>query len=149
MPPGFLGDLVTTVQSPSLVLRTGSGGLAPRVTQQMQALVYQLNRKLQVGFIDANLRYVHLILHGGNASFLGKHIDVLGLDSMERAAERAAAERARRARSAASSASRASALAQTGNALQATAHPIAARAAEAEGPHRGCSPRRCSRTASR
>ena len=29
------------------MLRTVSGGLAPRVTQQVQSLVYQLNRKLQ------------------------------------------------------------------------------------------------------
>ena len=62
VPPGFLSQLVTTVQSPKLILRTTNGGLAPRVTQQMQALVYRLNRKLQVGFIDANLRYVNLIL---------------------------------------------------------------------------------------
>jgi ABC-type Na+ efflux pump permease subunit len=123
VPPGFLADLVTTVHSPSLVLRTGSGGLAPRVTQQMQALVYQLNRKLQAGFIDANLRYVHLILHGGNASFLGKNIDVLGLDTMERELNglppSARVERIRRFTRVARLA-----LAQTGNALAATAHPI-------------------------
>jgi hypothetical protein len=40
VPPGFLGNLQTMATSPSLVLRTGSGGLAPRVTQQMQSLVY-------------------------------------------------------------------------------------------------------------
>jgi ABC-type Na+ efflux pump permease subunit len=123
VPPGFLRQLVTTVQSPKLVLRTGAGGLAPRVTQQMQALVYQLNRKLQVGFIDANLRYVHLILHGGDASFLGKHIDVLGLDSMEQQLRGlppgARVDRIRRFIQVARLA-----LAQTGNALQATANPI-------------------------
>jgi ABC-type Na+ efflux pump permease subunit len=123
VPPGFLSDLVTTVRSPSLVLRTGSGGLAPRVTQQMQALVYQLNRKLQAGFIDANLRYVHLILHGGNATFLGKQSDVLGLDSMERELNglppSARVERIRQFTRVARLA-----LAQTGNALAATAHPI-------------------------
>ena len=123
VPPGFLRDLVTTVRSPSLVLRTGSGGLAPRVTQQMQALVYQLNRKLQTGFIDANLRYVHLILHGGDATFLGKHFDVLGLDSMESELNglppSARVERIRRFTRIARLA-----LAQTGNALAATAHPI-------------------------
>jgi ABC-type Na+ efflux pump permease subunit len=123
VPSGFLSDLVTTVRSPSLVLRTGSGGLAPRVTQQMQALVYQLNRKLQAGFIDANLRYVHLILHGGNASFLGKYVDVLGLDTMERELNglpsSARVERIRQFTRVARLA-----LAQTGNALAATAHPI-------------------------
>ena len=123
VPPGFLSELVTTVQSPELVLRTTSGGLAPRVTQQMQALVYQLNRKLQAGFIDANLRYVNLILHGGNASFLGKHFDVLGLDKMESELDglppSARVERIRRFTQIARLA-----LAQTGNALQATANPI-------------------------
>jgi ABC-2 type transport system permease protein len=123
VPPGFLSELVTTVQSPELVLRTVSGGLAPRVTQQMQALVYQLNRKLQAGFIDANLRYVNLILHGGNASFLGKHFDVLGLDKMESELNAlppsARVERIRRFTQIARLA-----LAQTGNALQATANPI-------------------------
>jgi ABC-type Na+ efflux pump permease subunit len=123
VPPGFLSELVTTVQSPQLVLRTVSGGLAPRVTQQMQALVYQLNRKLQVGFIDANLRYVNLILHGGNASFLGKHFNILGLDHMESELNglppSARVERIRRFTQVARLA-----LAQTGNALQATANPI-------------------------
>ena len=123
VPPGFLSQLVTTVQSPKLVLRTGSGGLAPRVTQQMQALVYQLNRQLQAGFIDANLRYVNLILHGGNASFLGRDFDVLGLDAMEQELNglppSARVERIRRFTQIARLA-----LAQTGNALAATANPI-------------------------
>jgi len=123
VPGGFIGDLLTTVHSPSLELRTGSGGLAPRVTQQVQALVYQLNRKLQAGYIAANLRYVRLILHGGNASFVGRRFDVLGLDRMERQLDalpqnrRVAAIRrfVRIARLA---------LAQTGAALEATANPI-------------------------
>ena len=54
VPPGFLGDLETTAVSPHMILRTGTGGLAPRVTQQVQALVYQLNRKLQGGYIAAS-----------------------------------------------------------------------------------------------
>jgi ABC-type multidrug transport system permease subunit len=123
VPPDFLSELVTTVRSPHLVLRTVSGGLAPRVTQQMQALVYQLNRKLQTGFIDANLRYVNLILHGGNTSFLGKRYDVLGLDHMEQELNAlppsARVERIRRFTRIAQLA-----LAQTGSALQATANPI-------------------------
>jgi ABC-type Na+ efflux pump permease subunit len=123
VPPGFLSQLVTTVQSPKLILRTTNGGLAPRVTQQMQALVYRLNRKLQVGFIDANLRYVNLILHGGNATFIGKHFDILGLDHMEQELNglppSARVERIRRFTQVARLA-----LAQTGSALQATANPI-------------------------
>jgi ABC-2 type transport system permease protein len=123
VPPGFLADLVTTVRSPSLVLRTVSGGLAPRVTEQVQSLVFQLNQKLQAGYIAANLRYVDLILHGGDASFLGRHFKVLGLDRMQREldglppGQRVSAIRrfVRIARLA---------LGQTGNALAATASPI-------------------------
>jgi ABC-2 type transport system permease protein len=78
---------------------------------------------LQAGYIAANLRYVHLILHGGDASFLGRHFNVLGLDHMEQQltglpqTERVASIRrfVRIARLA---------LAQTGGALQATANPI-------------------------
>src|SRR5207245_1879437 len=75
------------------------------------------------GFIAANLRYVQLILHGGDASFLGKHISVLGLDSMERELNGLpASARVERIRSFTRVARLA--LAQTGNALAATAHPI-------------------------
>jgi ABC-2 type transport system permease protein len=123
VPPGFLAKLTTTVSSPHLILRTNGDGLAPRVTQQVQSLVYQLNRRLQAGFIAANLRYVELILHGGDASFLGRRYEVLGLDRMDSElnalpqTERVAAIRrfTRVARLA---------LAQTGRALDATASPI-------------------------
>ena len=53
------------VRSPELRLETTRGGLAPRVTQQVQALVYSLNQELQEAYIDANLDYVQLILEGG------------------------------------------------------------------------------------
>ncbi len=123
VPAGFMSSLVSTVHPPSLELRTGSGGLAPRVTQQVQALVYQLNQKLQAGYIAANLTYVRLILHGGNASFIGRKFRVLGLDHMEQQldglpqTQRVAAIRrfVRIARLA---------LAETGGALEATANPI-------------------------
>lgn len=124
VPPGFLGELLTTVRSPSLVLRTGSGGLAPRVTQQMQALVYRLNNKLQQGYITANLVFVRLLLHGGTGNFIGRRFDVLGLDGTEKMLEGlppskrvAAIERFVRVARVG--------LAQTGAALHATAHPIA------------------------
>jgi len=123
VPPGFLANLETTAKSPSLVLRTGSGGLTPRVVQQMQALVYQLNGKLQEGYIAANLVFVRLILHGGNGSFLGQKFKLLGLDGTQR--ELAALPPGKRvaviqhfirvARAG---------LAQTGKALRATANPI-------------------------
>jgi ABC-2 type transport system permease protein len=123
VPPGFVGTLETAARSPSLVLRTGRGALASRVTQQVQALVYQLNRKLQGVFIEANLVFVNLLLHGGHGSFLGRQFTVLGLDGTEKvlaamppdARVKAIGDFVRDARLG---------LAQTGTALKATAHPI-------------------------
>jgi ABC-2 type transport system permease protein len=132
VPPGFLGDLETTAVSPNLVLKTGSGGLAPRVTQQVQSLVYQLNLKLQQGYIDANLRFVRLLLHGGNGSFLGKSFDVLGLDRT--ATELAAMPQTKRVKAIANFVRQAKeGLAQTGTALRATANPITLRQAKSHG----------------
>jgi len=123
VPPGFLGDLETTTKSPSLVLRTGTGGLTPRVTQQMQALVYQLNQKLQAGYISANLVFVRLILHGGKGSFLGQKFDLLGLDGTQK--ELAALPPSKRVAVIQHFVQVARAgLAQTGAALRATANPI-------------------------
>jgi len=132
VPPGFLGDLETTVVTPKLILQTGSGGLAPRVTQQMQSLVYQLNLKLQAGYISANLEFVQLLLNGGKGHFLGRSFDVLGLARTQQelaampSSERVAAiehfvQQARVG------------LAQTGSALRATANPIALKQAPAHG----------------
>jgi ABC-2 type transport system permease protein len=132
VPPGFLGDLQTTVVSPKLLLQTGSGGLAPRVTEQVQSLVYQLNQKLQAGYIEANLEFVDLLLKGGKGHFLGRNFDVLGLDRTQQelaklpSTERVAAiehfvQQAREG------------LAQTGSALHATANPIELKQASAHG----------------
>jgi len=123
VPTGFLSNLVTTVRSPSLVLRTGSGGLTPRVVQQMQALVYQLNQKLQAGYISANLVFVRLILHGGAGSFLGQHFNLLGLDGTQK--ELAALPPSTRVAAIQHFIQVARVgLAQTGTALRATANPI-------------------------
>ena len=123
VPPGFLEKLTSKIETPSLVLRTTSGGLAPRVTQQMQSLVYQLNRKLQDAFVAADLEYVHLILQGGRTSILGKSYDVLGLAAMQK--ELAALPPGERVTKLQQFASFARvALAQTGAALHATANPI-------------------------
>ena len=124
VPPGFVADLKGQVVSPRLVLQAAQGGIAPRVTQQVQALVYELNRRLQEAYIGTNLGYMELILHGGSGKFLGRPIHVLGLDGAQTivaqlppGARRAAlADFVRDARLA---------LAQTGNALRATANPIA------------------------
>lgn len=132
VPQGFLGDLQTTVRSPSLILRTGSGGLSPRVTQQVQSLVYQLNGKLQAGYISANLVFVRLLLHGGGGSFLGRHFDVLGLERTQ--SELAKLPQSKRVAAIEHFVRVARAgLAQTGAALKATANPITLRQARTHG----------------
>jgi ABC-type Na+ efflux pump permease subunit len=123
VPAGFIADLRTTVVQPSLILQTGTGGISTRVHQQMQALVYELNRKLQRAFIAANLSYVDLILHGGDGKLLGRNFHILGLEKTQellagmQPTARAAALRhfVHDARIA---------LGLTGTALQATANPI-------------------------
>jgi ABC-2 type transport system permease protein len=50
----------------------------------MQALVYELNRRLQKAFIAADIEYVNLLLHGGKGEVLGNRFEVLGLDGMDR-----------------------------------------------------------------
>jgi ABC-type transport system involved in multi-copper enzyme maturation permease subunit len=84
VPPGFLAELKGGLASPRLIYQTTKGGIAPRVAQQVQALVYSLNTRLQRTFVRTDLRYVKLILHGGRARFAGKTYDVLGLDRMRR-----------------------------------------------------------------
>jgi ABC-type Na+ efflux pump permease subunit len=80
VPKGFLGDLRGMLRSPTLLLQTTRGGLSTRVTQQVQALVYSLNRQLQDAFIRTNLGYVDALKHGATITFLGRKIQVLGLD---------------------------------------------------------------------
>jgi ABC-2 type transport system permease protein len=88
VPPGFIASLKGMVKSPQLELQLSRGTLSSRVEQQVQALVYSLNRQLQRAYIENNLRYVTLILKGGDGSFLGQPIDVLGIEKAERLLER-------------------------------------------------------------
>jgi ABC-type multidrug transport system permease subunit len=123
VPPGFVDDLRSMVRSPRLILETSHGGITPRVTQQVQALVYSLNRELQTAYIAANLRYVQLILHGGPGTFLGRRFQILGLDRTGRLLRQLPrGPRLDRIRDFVGDARLA--LAQTGNALHATANPI-------------------------
>ncbi len=80
VPKGFVAQLEGLVVSPHLALSTGTGGITPRVRQQMQALVYNLNRKLQSAFIAADVEYVDLLLHGGKGRVLGRDFSIIGLD---------------------------------------------------------------------
>ena len=84
VPDGFLSDLRGMLHSPQLELRTGRGGVSARVTQQVQALVYSLNRQLQSAFIRVNLDYVDALKNGATITFLGRKIDILGLERAER-----------------------------------------------------------------
>jgi ABC-type Na+ efflux pump permease subunit len=80
VPSDFLSDLRGMLRSPKLLVQTSTGTIGSRVTQQIQALVYQLNRQLQQAFISTNLGYVDALKHGATITFLGRQIDVLGLD---------------------------------------------------------------------
>jgi ABC-2 type transport system permease protein len=83
VPPGFISTLRGMVHSPQLQLQLSTGTISTRVEQQVQALVYSLNRQLQRAYIASNLRYVRLILHGGDGSFLGAPISVLGIEKAQ------------------------------------------------------------------
>jgi ABC-type Na+ efflux pump permease subunit len=123
VPPGFIATLEGMVRSPKLEVQLSHGTISSRVDQQVQALVYSLNRQLQRAYIGANLGYVTKILYGGSGSFLGRQFHVLGLQGAERKLRSMPQTRdvisledfihdARLV------------LANTGGALKATAHPI-------------------------
>jgi hypothetical protein len=123
VPPGFIASLKGMVKSPQLELQLSKGTLSSRVEQQVQALVYSLNRQLQRAYIENNLRYVTLILHGGDGSFLGQPIDVLGIEKAEKVlAGMPQTLKVERLRGFLHDARLA--LANTGDALRSTAHPI-------------------------
>jgi ABC-type multidrug transport system permease subunit len=123
VPPGFVATLQQMVKSPTLEVSVTRGGTSGRVRQQVQALVYTLNQKLQRAYIDANLEYVKLLLHGGDGSFLGESFDVIGLDGTKRELDALPQSgRVKRIQSFVHDARLA--LAQTGEALRATAAPI-------------------------
>jgi ABC-type Na+ efflux pump permease subunit len=123
VPEGFIADLRAMVRSPRLILETTRGGLAPRVTQQVQALVYALNRELQDAYIETNLEYTKVILEGGEGRFLGRTFSILGLEGAERLlAELPSGPRLDEIREFVRAAKLA--LAETDDALRSTANPI-------------------------
>jgi ABC-2 type transport system permease protein len=123
VPPGFISTLRGMVHSPKLELQLSTGTISSRVEQQVQALVYSLNRQLQRAYIASNLRYVKLILHGGDGSFLGAPITVLGIQKAERIL-RAEPPTPRTAVLLDFLHDARLALANTNDALSSTAHPI-------------------------
>jgi ABC-2 family transporter protein len=123
VPPGFIASLKGMVKSPRLELQLARGTISSRVEQQVQALVYSLNRQLQRAYIEHNLRYVSLILKGGDSSFLGQPIEVLGIEKAEKLLDGMSdTPRNRQLRGFLHDARLA--LANTGDALRSTAHPI-------------------------
>ena len=124
VPPGFVATLRQMTRSPTLEFETTRGGLSSRVTQQVQALVYSLNRQLQRAYIDANVKYIDLLRNGGNGQFLGKRFDVLGLAGMDRVLAELPPGDARIAKIRDFVHTARLALAQTDDALRATANPI-------------------------
>jgi len=132
VPPGFVATLQQMTKSPTLEVAVTRGGTSGRVRQQVQALVYTLNQKLQRAYIDANLQYVQLLLHGGDGKFLGENFNVIGLDGTKKVLDTLPqTERVKRIQRFVHDARLA--LAQTGDALHATAAPIQL----VELPHRG------------
>jgi hypothetical protein len=123
VPPGFIAALKGMVQSPQLEVQLSRGTISSRVDQQVQALVYSLNRQLQRAYIGNNLKYVTLILHGGGGSFLGQQFNVLGLERAQKLLARMPqTPNVRRLQDFIHDARLA--LSNTGVALRATAHPI-------------------------
>jgi ABC-type transport system involved in cytochrome c biogenesis permease component len=123
VPDGFVGDLRSLARSPRLELETTGGGISIRVTQQVQALVYQLNRQLEEAYVEANLEYIDLLLKGGEGTFFGQRFDVLGLQGAgELLEELPSGPRLDRLREFVRVAE--AALGETDDALRATANPI-------------------------
>jgi ABC-2 type transport system permease protein len=123
VPPGFISTLRGMVHSPQLQLELSTGTISSRVEQQVKALVYSLNRQLQRAYIASNLRYVQLILHGGDGSFLGAPITVLGIQKAQRIL-RGMPQTPRTAALLDFLHDARLALANTNDALSSTAHPI-------------------------
>jgi ABC-type Na+ efflux pump permease subunit len=124
VPPGFVSQLKGMVESPRLELMTARGGISSRVTQQVQALVYSLNRELQTAFIQSNLRYIDLIREGGSGEFLGREFDLLGLEQSQQILENEFPPSERLAEIKNFIGVAGLALDQTDEALRATANPI-------------------------
>jgi hypothetical protein len=129
IPAGFQHQIRGMIQSPAVLLRTTESALATRIVEKVQALVFAVNQELQQAYIKANLTYVNLLLNGGHGSFLGNEFDVIGLqhaaEKLDVLAQSTDPTVASEARDLANFVRQAKlALANTGESLRATAHPI-------------------------
>ncbi len=84
IPRGFAARLRGMVESPELILKTSPGGLSDDIRRRTESLVFNLDRRLQTTYIESNLGYVDLLLHGGKGSFLGNRFDIIGLEAAGR-----------------------------------------------------------------
>jgi hypothetical protein len=84
IPAGFVSQLRTMRSSPTLQLETSHGGIAPRVSQQVQALVFALNLKLQQAYVESATRYANMLQHGGAGNVLGHRLDIIGIGRAQR-----------------------------------------------------------------
>ena len=123
VPENFLQDLRGMLRSPRLEVQTSTGTIGSRVTQQIQALVYSLNRQLQRAFIRTNIGYVDALKHGATINFLGREIEILGLDRASQLLDELPPSE-QRDRVLAFVHDARLALAETGAAMRATANPI-------------------------
>ena len=124
VPDGFVGDLRSLARSPRLELETTSGGISIRVTQQVQALVYQLNRQLEDAYVGGESR-VHRVAPEGWGGNVPRAADSTCSGWSEPASCSTSCRPGRGSIGcASSSASPRLALGETDDALRATANPI-------------------------
>lgn len=138
VPSGFERRIRGMIESPTLVLEVAEGGLSNRVVEKVQALVFAVNRELQDAYIEANLRYVDLLLNGGPGSFLGNDFEVIGLGEaakrLEPLTRHADPEIAQEATELLTFVRQATlAIENVDAALEATAHPVELERSEVEG----------------
>ena len=138
VPPDFITKLRGLRESPTLVLRTTSGGLGTRVVEKMRSLVYSTNLELQQAYIDANLAAVDLLLRGGSGTIGSTPFTLLGIQraraqlrALERSSDPRAAARARELDVFMGQLQ--GAVGQVGSFLRATANPIELRQEERGG----------------
>ena len=81
VPQGFLAQLKSLLESPTLTLETSRGAARDRVLREVQSVVFRLNLRLQRVLLQSNIDYLRTLVRGGSAQFLGRTVHVLGLQN--------------------------------------------------------------------
>lgn len=81
IPERFIADLQSGVRQPVLRLATSrrSPIEADAIQSSLEAALFRLNQRLAVGYVDAVLRLVDLVVEGGEIGIFGRTGDALGL----------------------------------------------------------------------